>query len=127
MPSQAFGPHFSTLAGIVDQAAYLQSYEYAPYGDEHISPSTVAPTNMNFPPAMPANQKRKEAPHPSGSKPVKKVKRVGPRSDSRDTMPNGDGEKDAEASKPKRVRTGCLTCRERHLKVRYMDTSIQYV
>ncbi|EMC91934.1 hypothetical protein BAUCODRAFT_79055 [Baudoinia panamericana UAMH 10762] len=30
---------------------------------------------------------------------------------------NGDGEKDGEgSSKPKRVRTGCLTCRERHLK-----------
>lgn len=33
-------------------------------------------------------------------------------------MTNGDGDKDGEgsASKPKRVRTGCLTCRERHLK-----------
>ncbi|KAF2764894.1 hypothetical protein EJ03DRAFT_281145 [Teratosphaeria nubilosa] len=31
---------------------------------------------------------------------------------------NADGEKDGDgsASKPKRVRTGCLTCRERHLK-----------
>lgn len=33
-------------------------------------------------------------------------------------MTNGDGDKDGEGStsKPKRVRTGCLTCRERHLK-----------
>ncbi|KAK4494608.1 hypothetical protein PRZ48_013964 [Zasmidium cellare] len=69
---------------------------------------------MNFPPQMP--QKRKEPPNPSSSKPNKKVKRVGPRSESRDNMPNGNGDKDAEASKPKRVRTGCLTCRERHLK-----------
>jgi len=66
-----------------------------------------------------AGQKRKTPPNPSGSKPVKKVKRVGPRTDSKaDVMPNGDGDKEGEgsASKPKRVRTGCLTCRERHLK-----------
>lgn len=33
-------------------------------------------------------------------------------------MTNGDGDKEGESlvSKPKRVRTGCLTCRERHLK-----------
>ncbi|GAB7362703.1 hypothetical protein MBLNU230_g3010t1 [Neophaeotheca triangularis] len=33
-------------------------------------------------------------------------------------MTNGDGDDrgDGPASKPKRVRTGCLTCRERHLK-----------
>jgi hypothetical protein len=31
-------------------------------------------------------------------------------------MHAGDGDNSGEASKPKRVRTGCLTCRERHLK-----------
>ncbi|KAK4617755.1 Transcription factor [Fulvia fulva] len=80
-----------------------------------MSPTAVHPamslprTNSDSP-----NQKRKEPPNPSGVKPVKKVKRVGPRSDS---VPNGDADKDGEgAAKPKRVRTGCLTCRERHLK-----------
>lgn len=120
MPSQARGPSPTTLAGIVDQTAYLQpGYEYANYGDDdQISPTTVRPTNMNFPTQMPSAQKRKEQPSASSSKPNKKVKRVGPRSESRDNVTNGDGDKDAEASKPKRVRTGCLTCRERHLKVR---------
>lgn len=49
---------------------------------------------------------------------MKKVKRVGPKTDSRaDSMAGGDGDKEVEgANKPKRVRTGCLTCRERHLK-----------
>ena len=32
------------------------------------------------------------------------------------SMPATDGAADAAANKPKRVRTGCLTCRERHLK-----------
>ena len=59
-------------------------------------------------------QKRKTPPNPTGSKPSKKIKKVGPRTDS---MPNGgDGDNNGESSKPKRVRTGCLTCRERHLK-----------
>jgi hypothetical protein len=31
-------------------------------------------------------------------------------------MHAGDGDNSGESSKPKRVRTGCLTCRERHLK-----------
>lgn len=31
-------------------------------------------------------------------------------------MPATDGAADAAVNKPKRVRTGCLTCRERHLK-----------
>jgi hypothetical protein len=44
---------------------------------------------------------------------VKKVRRVGPRDHS--TL-DGDGEKDGDNGKQKRVRTGCLTCRERHLK-----------
>ncbi|QIW99355.1 hypothetical protein AMS68_004873 [Peltaster fructicola] len=45
-----------------------------------------------------------------------KPRRVGPKSEPKATAtPGGDGE-DAENSKPKRVRTGCLTCRERHLK-----------
>lgn len=118
MPSQAFGPQSSTLAGIVDQTAYLQpGFEYPSYGDDdQISPTTVAPNNnANF--LSQNQQKRKEPPNPSSTKPSKKVKRVGPRSDSRDNVTNGNGDKDAEASKPKRVRTGCLTCRERHLKV----------
>ncbi|CAK1358107.1 unnamed protein product [Cercospora beticola] len=69
---------------------------------------TLTPENI-------APKKRKDAPNPSGVKPVKKVKRVGPKENPKPET-NGDGDKDGEAAKPKRVRTGCLTCRERHLK-----------
>lgn len=41
--------------------------------------------------------------------------RVGPRDNPKPDA-NGEGDRDGEAAKPKRVRTGCLTCRERHLK-----------
>lgn len=68
---------------------------------------------------MLAGQKRKESSSLAGKKPPKKVRRVGPRADSKaDLMSLGDAEKDRDGAggKPKRVRTGCLTCRERHLK-----------
>lgn len=66
----------------------------------------------------PKSHKRKTPPHQTGTKPSKKVKRVGPKSDAQaDLMNAGDGDNNGESSsKPKRVRTGCLTCRERHLK-----------
>lgn len=96
-------------------------YEYAPYQhDALVSPTTVDPASshasLNVTPTT--AKKRKDAPHASSAKSSKKVKRVGPKSDPKaDAMANGDGDKDPEsASKPKRVRTGCLTCRERHLK-----------
>lgn len=96
-------------------------YEYAPYQhDALVSPTTVDPASshasLNITPTT--AKKRKDAPHTSSAKSSKKVKRVGPKSDPKsDAMANGDGDKDPEsASKPKRVRTGCLTCRERHLK-----------
>ncbi|CAK3993052.1 Adhesion and hyphal regulator 1 [Lecanosticta acicola] len=97
-------------------------YEYAPYNhhDALISPTTLlqpnaspSHANLNDTPGI----KRKDPPTSSAVKSSKKVKRVGPRDTKPDAMANGDGDKEPEsASKPKRVRTGCLTCRERHLK-----------
>ena len=60
----------------------------------------------------PPSQKRKDAPLPTGTKPSKKVKRVGPRADSK--VDSAALQNDSD--KAKRVRTGCLTCRSRHLK-----------
>lgn len=85
-----------------------------------MTPSTSgAPTiyQPSFEPDAPAAQKRKTPPHQTGTKSSKKVKRVGPKADVQsDLMNAGDGDNIGEGSKPKRVRTGCLTCRERHLK-----------
>lgn len=118
----AIVPCDSELASIVDQTAYPQpgftpSYVSCDSNTISPTPSEQAANGEQF--AVVAGQKRKEPPHATGGKPVKKVKRVGPRSDSKaGLMTNGDGDKEGEgtASKPKRVRTGCLTCRERHLK-----------
>ncbi|SMY27472.1 unnamed protein product [Zymoseptoria tritici ST99CH_1A5] len=68
------------------------------------------------PPNFSGQKQRKDAQNASGTKASKKVKRVGPRSDTKAETANGDGENGEGSSKPKRVRTGCLTCRERHLK-----------
>jgi len=94
-------------------------FSYVSYESNTISPSSTEPTltvgGEQYAAAAAATAaKRKTPPEVDGSKPAKKVKKVGPRSDSKvDVMTNGDGEKDGEgsASKPKRVRTGCLTCR----------------
>ncbi|KAK3066290.1 hypothetical protein LTR53_017424 [Teratosphaeriaceae sp. CCFEE 6253] len=107
---------FDTLASTSSEAAFRQSAApYTSYDDP--SPTSSEPhANGEHFTAVP--QKRKTPPNPTGNKASKKVKRVGPRSDSKaDVTVGGDGEKDGEgAGKPKRVRTGCLTCRERHLK-----------
>ena len=73
---------------------------------------------MSSPSNGDASHKRKESPTSSEAKSAKKPKRLGPRADSKSgETANGAGEKDGDgSSKPKRVRTGCLTCRERHLK-----------
>ena len=112
----------STLATLaVDQTAFLQpgfdSTPYAPFDSNTISPTSSDPT-LNGDTPNSSSRKRKEPPLPSGCKPVKKAKKAGPRVDSKaDLMTKRDGDKDGEgASKPKRVRTGCLTCRGRHLK-----------
>ncbi|KAK4544451.1 hypothetical protein LTR36_004342 [Oleoguttula mirabilis] len=103
-------------------SAYLQpgfTPSYVSYDSNTISPTSSEAVATGEQYGANAGQKRKEPPQPTGSKPAKKVKRVGPRSDSKaGLMANGDGDKEGEgaASKPKRVRTGCLTCRERHLK-----------
>ncbi|KAJ8606700.1 hypothetical protein MRB53_040782 [Persea americana] len=133
--------HHAILATAIDPSAYLQSTfsdlfaDFPPSArdasatrgddDAAVTP-TPTPPNDSL-----AGHKRKSAPHASGVKPCKKVKRVGPRAEFRssstttttsraDGMPDHDGDKDTEAgggaAKPKRVRTGCLTCRERHLK-----------
>ncbi|KAF7192747.1 Adhesion and hyphal regulator 1 [Pseudocercospora fuligena] len=97
--------------------SYLPGYDnsYGAFDNADMSPTAAHPS-MTLPPNNVAGQKRKTPPNPSGTKPVKKVKRVGPREDIK-PVANGDGDKEGEgASKPKRVRTGCLTCRERHLK-----------
>lgn len=81
----------------------------------------MPPLPEQFPPDPPSSRtdshKRKDQPSKTSNKPSKKVRRVGPKQDPKpDLTPNGDGNNDGESSKPKRVRTGCLTCRERHLK-----------
>ena len=88
-----------------------------PFESNTISPTSSAPT-LNGDSASSPGRKRKEAPLPSGRKPVKKQKKSGTRVDSKaDVMTKGDGKEDGEGStKSKRVRTGCLTCRSRHLK-----------
>jgi len=99
----------------VDDAAYLQAdFSYGPYVSNTISPAPDEPT-LSVSGDRFAGPKRKTPPEArTAGKAVKKVKKIGPRSDSKaDLMNHGDGDKDGEgsASKPKRVRTGCLTCR----------------
>jgi len=115
------GLEADALASIANQTAYPQpGYEptYVSYDSNGISPTSSDPTTSVEQYGVIAGQKRKEPPNPAGSKPVKKIKRVGPRTDNKlDIMTNGDGDNgEGGSSKPKRVRTGCLTCRERHLK-----------
>lgn len=98
---------------------------------EHIQHMTSDPRHMSHSPHLNGSgpssshqqntsspQKRKSPPHTTGTKPSKKVKRVGPREVKvkGEGGNNGDDKEDGAAAKPKRVRTGCLTCRERHLK-----------
>ena len=100
----------------MDPSAYMQpgfAPPYPPYKSNTISPTSSDPTANGDMPASPGH-KRKEPPHSTGKKAAKKAKRVGPRTESKVDLSKGpDGEGD---SKPKRVRTGCLTCRSRHLK-----------
>ncbi|KAK5117360.1 hypothetical protein LTR62_005977 [Meristemomyces frigidus] len=107
-------------AAIVDQTAYLQSAFDAAYAS--FNSNTISPTSSTEPAPLESHVqpsgKRKDPPRASSNKPHKKVRRVGPRTSVRAVVMGGNGDKDAEAGsgKPKRVRTGCLTCRERHLK-----------
>ncbi|OQO09325.1 hypothetical protein B0A48_04723 [Cryoendolithus antarcticus] len=88
------------------------------YSQSQGTPSTMASQTVTPPNSEPHGQKRKTPPHQTGTKPSKKVKRVGPKNDAPkpDSMATGDGDNDGDGNKAKRVRTGCLTCRERHLK-----------
>lgn len=108
-----------TLAAQENQSAYSRSDLGPPYAYP-LTPSTSgAPTvyQPNPEPDVPKSQKRKTPPHQTAAKSSKKVKRVGPKSDvPPESMNAADGDNGGEGSKPKRVRTGCLTCRERHLK-----------
>ncbi|KAK5131623.1 hypothetical protein LTR08_000810 [Meristemomyces frigidus] len=111
----------ATLASPGNQPAYVHNGfapPYGPYDSTAISPTPSDPAvgSSEQPATAAGGQKRKEAPNPASSKPVKKVKRVGPRVDSKAGPMSPDGDGEGATSKPKRVRTGCLTCRERHLK-----------
>ena len=79
--------------------------------DPKLEQSIATPTTTN-------GQKRKEPPHSTGRKPVKKSRLSDQGIEEKgNVMTKQDEDKDVDsASKPKRVRTGCLTCRERHLK-----------
>ena len=98
----------------------------APYGPYDGNTNNISPTPSDAPAVEETSYavpKRKEPSDPSttGRKPAKKAKRVvGPRVDSKASLiTSADGDKEGgegSAAKPKRVRTGCLTCRERHLK-----------
>ena len=100
----------------MDQSAYIQPafiVPCPPYDSNTISPASSEPiTNGDMPGS--SGRKRKEPPHSKGRMAAKKPKRVGPSTESKaDVTKEADGDDD---SKPKHVRTGCLTCRARHLK-----------
>lgn len=61
-------------------------------------------------------QKRKGPPSRVSNKPDKKPRRVGPKPETKAASTPGEDGAEAASNKSKRVRTGCLTCRERHLK-----------
>lgn len=79
--------------------------DLTPVGDQQFSPSSYI-SDINPRPA----KKQRIAP------PVTSVKKESKKNTQMTAeIPGGDAVEGA-ASKPKRVRTGCLTCRERHLK-----------
>ena len=83
------------------------------YDSNPLSPVSTEPT-LSAGDEHLTGEKRKTPPTANSNKPEKKAKKVGSRLDSKaDLMTNGEGDKDGDgsASKPKRVRTGCLTCR----------------
>ncbi|KAK5165134.1 uncharacterized protein LTR77_009231 [Saxophila tyrrhenica] len=82
--------------------------QYGPYPVTALTPAS-SDQSINGDGTI-SSKKRKESPLPTGKKPVKKAK-ADTKKDS--VNPEQDGE---PLSKAKRVRTGCLTCRERHLK-----------
>lgn len=95
------------------QAAMETQYSYPDPLDLQTQPNQFAaePT-----PAKPLVQKRKGPPSRINNKSDKKPRRVGPKTEPKAASTLGGNGEDAASSKPKRVRTGCLTCRERHLK-----------
>lgn len=111
-----------TLAADIDRVAFLQP-DFGTSPVDYDANTTTPPWSNGSPSEEPQSadsRKRKEPPLPTGSKPVKKTKAAARRSGGKGdaVTQNGDAGKDGGdgAHKPKRVRTGCLTCRERHLK-----------
>src|ERR1700761_8128791 len=98
----------------VDQTAYMQPGFPSVSNPAYDSPitSTASSDLPNL------TRKRKDGPLPAGRKPVKKTKKGAQSIEGEgDLMTHGEAGRDGEgANKAKRVRTGCLTCRERHLK-----------
>lgn len=87
------------------------------YRSNTISPTDADQMTCTKQSSLNPPQKRTTPPSHTARKPSKKVKRVGPRTDGRsDAAANGVDNGEGSASRPKRVRTGCLTCRQRHLK-----------
>jgi len=100
---------YTTMAAAMDESAYMQpglDSQYAVNPANTLTPTSSEHSVNGDRPAS-ANKKRKEPPLASSKKPVKKAK-----ADSKVEL-DKDGE---PLNKAKRVRTGCLTCRERHLK-----------
>lgn len=105
------------MATVVEQSEYSQSdmtvhYAYPDPPDLKNQSNQFLEASSS---ANPTPQKRKGPPSRISNKPDKKPRKAGPKPDKAVSTPAGNGE-DGESSKPKRVRTGCLTCRERHLK-----------
>ncbi|KAG9240352.1 hypothetical protein BJ878DRAFT_546339 [Calycina marina] len=101
-PSPGFDLEYGYRVPLNNSPVYSASTvsDHTLAGDQQLTPSS-----SNYSPAPSEQQKITSAKQTaSGRKPA-------------NTMPAMGGSKDAAAAKkPKRVRTGCLTCRERHLK-----------
>lgn len=127
------GQQTVTLAAINEQPVFLQpalsfAYTYMPQ-DSGISPSTASDLTLVGDQIPQLGSKRTNTSELS-TQPAKRLKQgpqaEGSRNDQAAIQPHLDAmagidenvspEAIQAANKPKRVRTGCLTCRERHLK-----------
>ena len=104
-------PSAALAAGPIDQSAYLQPGLDAVHAYDS---NTISQTSSDRGETPESQGKKRKQGQTLSSKKANKARRVGPTTEQ---MVAGDADKDGEGSgKPKRVRTGCLTCRERHLK-----------
>lgn len=79
---------------------------------EHFTSSNYTPADINPRPAK--KQKLRQEKQPAKASAEVKINHQMPANDGTNAAAAADTT--AAANKPKRVRTGCLTCRERHLK-----------